>query len=66
MIKQSGCLAEELLRCIDSVGKYTCHSKWDTQDSMDRFRESAVREEIRNRSCGLQGGLPVVSRCEGR
>jgi len=64
MVKQPGCLSEKLLRCTDSPGEYISYSEWDSQESIDRYRESPAHEEIRNHSRGLQGGRPIVKRYE--
>lgn len=65
MIKQPGCLSEKLLKCTDSPGEYISYSEWDSQESVDRYRDSKTHEEIRQHSRGLQGGSrPVVKRYE--
>ena len=64
MIKQPGCLSEKLLRCTDSPGEYISYSEWDSQQSIDRYRDSTAHEEIRKHSRGLQGGRPIVKRYE--
>ena len=65
LTKQTGCLSEKLLKCIDSPGEYISYSEWDSQESVDRYRESNAHEEIRQHSRGLQGGSrPVVKRYE--
>ena len=40
MIKQPGCLSEKLLECIDAPGEFISYSEWDTQASIDRYRDS--------------------------
>ncbi len=65
MIKQPGCLSEKLLECTDTPGEYISYSEWDSQESIDQYRESSTHEEIRQKSRGLQGGSrPVVKRYE--
>lgn len=65
MIKQPGCLTEKLLKCVDQPGEYISYSEWDTQESVDKYRQSQAHEDIRKSSRGLQGGSrPVVKRYE--
>ncbi len=64
MTKQPGCLSEKLLRCIDSPGEFISYSEWDSQENIDRYRESSEHEEIRKHSRSLQGGRAIVKRYE--
>jgi heme-degrading monooxygenase HmoA len=65
MIKQPGCLSEELLKCIDVPGEYISYSEWKDQASIDQYRRSAAHEKIKKHTRGLQGGAPpVVKRYE--
>lgn len=65
MIKQPGCLSEELLRCVDAPGEYISHSTWQDEAAIERYLASAAHEEIRQHTRGLQGGSrPVVKRYE--
>lgn len=65
MIRQSGCLSEELLRCVDTPGEYISYSEWEDQGSIDRYLASDAHEEIRRHTRGLMSGSrPVVKRYE--
>jgi heme-degrading monooxygenase HmoA len=64
MIQQSGCLSEELLKCIDTPGEYISYSEWSDQESIEKYLASPAHEEIRRHTRGLQGGRPVVKRYE--
>jgi quinol monooxygenase YgiN len=64
MIQQSGCLSEELLKCIDAPGEYISYSEWADQESIDKYLASPAHEEIRRHTRGLQGGRPIVKRYE--
>ena len=64
MIQQSGCLSEELLKCIDAPGEYISYSEWADQESIEKYLASPAHEEIRRHTRGLQGGRPVVKRYE--
>ena len=56
MIKQPGCLSEKLLECTDAPGEFISYSEWDTQASIDRYRDSEAHAEIQRHARGLQGG----------
>ena len=56
MIKQPGCLSEKLLECVDTPGEFISYSEWDTQASIDRYRDSEAHAEIQRHARGLQGG----------
>ena|GEM_PF-404317 len=63
MIKQPGCLSEELLKCLDAPGEYISYSEWESDEAIERYRASAAHEEIRRHTRGLRGGsAPVVKR----
>jgi heme-degrading monooxygenase HmoA len=65
MIKQPGCVSEELLKCTDAPGEYISYSEWQDQASIDKYLESDAHEQIRQHTRGLQGGSrPVVKRYE--
>ncbi|HYU20839.1 MAG TPA: antibiotic biosynthesis monooxygenase family protein [Chloroflexota bacterium] len=65
MIQQSGCLSEELLKCLDEPGEYISYAEWADQASIDRYLASPAHERIRQHTRGLQGGSrPVVKRYE--
>lgn len=61
MIKQSGCLSEELLRSVEQPGEYISYSVWENQESIDRYRASAAHEEIKRHGAKLSTrAAPVV------
>jgi len=64
MIKESGCLSEKLLECVDAPGEFISYSEWDTQESIDKYRKSQAHEEIQRHARGLQGGQATVKRYE--
>ena len=53
MIKQQGCLSEELLKSLDAPGEYISYSVWENQNSIDRYRASAAHEEIKRHGARL-------------
>ena len=65
MIKQPGCFSEELLECVDQPGEFISYSVWDTQSSIDRYRDSEAHAEIQRHARGLQAdGKTTVKRYE--
>ena len=65
MIRQNGCLSEELLKCLDVPGEYISYSVWDNQQAIDNYLQSPAHEEIRRHTRGLQAGeRPSVKRYE--
>jgi quinol monooxygenase YgiN len=64
MIRQSGCLSEELLKCIDAPGEYISYSEWADQKSIDQYLSSTDHDEIVRHTRGLRGERPVVKRYE--
>jgi quinol monooxygenase YgiN len=53
MIKQEGCLSEELLRSMDKPGEYISYSVWENQESIDRYRAGPAHEEIKRHGARL-------------
>jgi heme-degrading monooxygenase HmoA len=64
MIKQPGCLSEKLLECVDAPGEFISYSEWDSQENIDKYRNSEAHAEIQRHSRGLQGGRATVKRYE--
>jgi heme-degrading monooxygenase HmoA len=62
MIKQPGCLSEKLLECVDAPNEFISYSEWDSQESIDKYRNSEAHAEIQRHSRGLQGGQATVKR----
>jgi quinol monooxygenase YgiN len=53
MIKQKGCLSEELLKSIDVPGELISYAVWDNQKSIDRYLASADHQEIKKHARAL-------------
>jgi quinol monooxygenase YgiN len=65
MIKQPGCLSEELLKCLDAPGEYISYSEWADQESIDQYLGSPAHQDIVRHTRGLRcGERPVVKRYE--
>ncbi len=54
MIKQPGCVSEQLLKCIDSPGEYISYSEWESQESIDQYLASEDPQEIKKHSRELK------------
>ena len=66
MIREQGCLSEKLLECSDAPGEFISYSEWDSQASIDKYRNSEAHAEIQKHSRALQGGRATVKRYEVR
>jgi heme-degrading monooxygenase HmoA len=65
MIRQPGCLSEQLLKCVDAPGEMISYSEWADQPSIDAYLASVAHDEIRRHARSLQSsGRPVVKRYE--
>ena len=62
MIKQPGCLSEQLLKCLDSSGEYISYAEWDNQENIDRYLASAAHQEIVSHTRKLRSEKPIVKR----
>jgi quinol monooxygenase YgiN len=63
MIRQEGCLSEELLKCLDAPGEYISYSEWQDQEAIDSYLASEAHQEIRRHTRGLQSDRrPTVRR----
>ncbi len=62
MRAQAGCRSEQLLKCIDSPGEYISYAEWESQEDIDRYRESQDHQVIQTHARGLQGARAVVRR----
>ncbi len=64
MLRQPGCTSERLLKCIDAPGEYISYSEWESQDAIDRYRDSDDHKTIQSHARALQGARAVVKRYE--
>lgn len=60
MIKQPGCLSEELLKCTNEPGEYISYAEWDSAKAIEDYRKSKDHQTIREHSRKLQGAQAVV------
>ena len=60
MIRQQGCLSEELLKSCEAPGEYISYSVWENQESIDRYRASAAHEKIKRHGARLEATQPPM------
>jgi heme-degrading monooxygenase HmoA len=64
MIKQPGCLSEQLLRCSSSPGEYISWSEWDSEASIENYLASEAHQEIKRHNRNIRGAKVVVKHYE--
>jgi heme-degrading monooxygenase HmoA len=64
MIKQPGCLSEQLLRCKSAPGEYISWSEWDNESSVEQYLQSQDHQEIKQRNRNIRGATVVVKHYE--
>ena len=64
MIRQPGCLSEELLRCTDNPGEYISYSEWDSEESIRNYLQSEDHQEIKRHNRSIVGATVVVKNYE--
>jgi heme-degrading monooxygenase HmoA len=64
MIKQPGCLSEQLLKCQDEPGEYISYSEWENDAAIETYRKSKDHDVIMSHSRNLQGAKSTVKRYE--
>ena len=64
MIRQSGCMSEELLSCIDSPGELMSHSEWDSMENIQKYLQSGDHQEIKRQNRNITGAEVVVKHYE--
>jgi quinol monooxygenase YgiN len=63
MIKQQGCLSEELLRSTEVPGEFISYAVWENQASIDRYLRSADHQLIKQHARGLKIEQAPVVKC---
>jgi len=64
MIRQPGCMSEELLRCIDTPGEFLSYSEWDSMANVEKYLESKDHQEIKRQNRNIAGAEVVVKHYE--
>ena len=59
MIKQTGCISEQLLRGRENSGEFVSLSTWENQASVDRYRASDEHTTIQQRTRCLMDGTKI-------
>ena len=60
MIKQPGCLSEELLRCRENPGEYISYSEWENEGSIQKYLASEDHQEIKRHNRNITGAQVMV------
>jgi heme-degrading monooxygenase HmoA len=60
MIRQKGCLSEEMLKSLEAPGEYISYSVWENQECIDHYRASDAHEEIKRHGARLAVEEPPV------
>jgi len=60
MIKQPGCLSEELLKCTDTPGEYISYSEWQDEAAIERYDDSDAHREIERHTQRLKVSQPPI------
>ena len=60
MIRQKGCISEQLLSCVDSPGELISYAEWESQADIDRYRGSADHKKIRSDALQFPGAEAVT------
>ena len=60
MIRQPGCISEELLRCTDNPGEMISYSEWEDEESITNYLESADHQEIKRHNQNITGAKVTV------
>ncbi|OGA76360.1 MAG: antibiotic biosynthesis monooxygenase [Betaproteobacteria bacterium] len=63
MIKQKGCLSEELLKSTEVPGEYISYAEWDNQASIERYLASADHQLIKQHAQALRTQSRPVVKC---
>ena len=62
MIKQTGCISEQLLRGRENSGEFVSLSTWEDQASINRYRASDAHKTIQQRTRGLMNITKVETK----
>ena len=64
MIRQPGCMSEELLRCIDTPGEFLSYSEWYSMANVEKYLQSEDHQEIKRQNRNTTGAKVVVKHYE--
>jgi heme-degrading monooxygenase HmoA len=60
MIKQPGCLSEQLLSCTNAPGEYISWSEWDSEASIEKYLASEAHQEIKRHNRNIRDASVLV------
>jgi heme-degrading monooxygenase HmoA len=60
MIKQDGCLSEELLKCTEAPGEYISYSEWRDEDAIKAYEGSDAHHKIEEHTKRIKLASPPV------
>jgi heme-degrading monooxygenase HmoA len=60
MIRQHGCLSEQLLRSRDAPGDYISYSVWDSDESIRAYLQSEDHQTIKRHNANIKGARVEV------
>lgn len=64
MIRQDGCISEQLLRCTHEPGELISWSEWEDEASIERYLESDDHQEIKRHNRNIEGAEVSVKQYE--
>jgi heme-degrading monooxygenase HmoA len=64
MIRQPGCMREEMLRCKENPGEYISYSEWNSQESIQRYLQSEDHQTIKQHNRNIEGAQVVIKHYE--
>lgn len=64
MIRQDGCISEQLLKCTGAPGEFISYSEWEDEASIERYLESDDHEEIKRRNRNIEGAEVTIKHYE--
>ena len=64
MIRQPGCVSEELLRCTNNPGEFLSYSEWENEESIREYLHSEDHQEIKRQNRNITGAHVEVKHYE--
>lgn len=62
MIREDGCLSEELLKAKDAPGEYISYSEWRDEPAIDHYEASEAHHTIEEHTKRLKVTSPTVTK----
>lgn len=60
IIRQDGCITEQLLRCTNAPGEFISYSEWEDEESIGRYLNSDDHQEIKRHNRNIKGADVAV------